>query len=277
VAAALVALALALRALCAPRRATALTAAFQPFTVAARRVVNPAAPRPVIFLTLRVSTASLPTGAHVRVRARVRGGATVSRSYTPTRFDAGACELMVRVYEGGPMSTHLEGLRVGDSLDLCGPTGLERYGPEPGTFSRGARMWHGITHVGMLAGGTGVTPMLQIANAVVSNERDATRLALVAFSTGADDVLLEDELRALEARAAGRLNVTFAASTVRPRDASRGVVRASMRKLDADALARLLAMPAADTTLVCVCGPDGFVERARELLKEAGFENVIVW
>jgi len=274
-AAALAALLLALRALARARRATALTPAFQPFTVVSRRVVNPLSPRPVVFLTLRVSTASLPTGAHVRVRARLRG-ALVARSYTPTRFDAGECELMVRVYAGGPMSTHLAALRAGDALEMCGPTGLERYGPA-GVFSRGAREWRGITHVGMLAGGTGSTPMLQIANAVVADAADATRLALVAFSTGADDVLLEPELRALEARARGALRVTFAASALRAGEARAGLVAASMRALAPRDLAALLALPAARSTMVCVCGPDGFVERAQELLREAGYENVLVW
>jgi ATP-dependent Clp protease protease subunit len=40
------------------------------------------------------------------------------------------------------MTQHLARLRVGDALEMKGPTGLERYGERgPGSFSRGERAW----------------------------------------------------------------------------------------------------------------------------------------
>ena len=75
------------------RGAPALSRLYAPFPVVSRRVVN-GGDRAVIFLVLKVSTAHLPTGAHVKVRATI-GGEVVVRSYTPTRFNGGECELMV--------------------------------------------------------------------------------------------------------------------------------------------------------------------------------------
>jgi len=272
-----VALALLLLALLAVlflRRAPALSREWSRFPIVARRVVT-TGERPVIFLTVAVSTAALPTGAHVKVRATLRGRVEI-RSYTPTRFDGGLCELMFRVYENGPMSTHLGGLRVGDAVEMIGPTGIERYGARgPGTFSRGAQEWRGISHVALVSGGTGITPMLQIANHVLGDPRDATRLALVSFTTSADDVMLEDTLRGLAAASRGALALTFVASARKPARAD--VATGSMRELTPEGLAKLLGVPAGPTTMVCVCGPDGFCERAKELLAAGGFANVIVW
>ena len=281
-------------ALFGPRRPE-LSRDWQRFPVVGRLVANPHSARPVVFLTLGVSTESLPTGAHVKVRRPAGvfvggaggGGAECIRSYTPTRFDRGQCELMFRVYEGGPMSTYLASARVGDFVEMMGPTGLERYAPEgvPGTFSHGpARQWAGITHIAMVAGGTGITPMLQIANAVLQGHPrgDVTLLSLIAFSTGLDDILLEGQLQALAAGSKGQLRLTFAASgasdaQLAARPGPRDAVRASMRSLSAAQLAELLNAPADECTMVCVCGPRGFCTQAVTLLEEAGYPNVLFW
>jgi len=277
VAAVLLALVLAVL-LARSRRAPSLTRAYARFPVVARTVANHGA-RPVIFLTVSVSTASLPTGAHVKLRAKVDGELVV-RSYTPTRFHSGTCEILFRVYENGPLSTHLSRLRVGDSVEMMGPTGLERYGARgPGTFSRGEREWRGITHVALVSGGTGITPMLQIANHVLQDGADATALSLASFTSSVADFILEDTLRELAARSRGALTLTFVASaaTAAERRERPDVRVASMRTMDAAGLRALLGAPAAPTTMVCVCGPDAFSERARALCGEAGYENVLVW
>lgn len=252
-----------------------LSSSFRKFPVLSRRVVN-RGERPVIFLTLGVSTASLPTGAHVKVRA-LANGAEVQRSYTPTRFNRGECELMFRVYHGGPMTTHLASLRPGDLLEMQGPTGLERYGGKgPGTFSRGERQWSGIQHIAMLSGGTGITPMLQIANHVLQDRQDPTRLALLSFTTTASDIMLQDTLQALQAGSSGRLAVKYVVSRAAPGELGKNVLSGSMRSLSAGALVDLLGVPTGEETMVCICGPDGFTEQAKVLCKQR-FKNVLVW
>ena len=234
--------------------------------------------RPVIFLTLGVSTASLPTGAHVKVRAVINGEVVV-RSYTPTRFHKGLCELMFRVYTPGPMSTHLAQLRVGDAVEMKGPTGLERY-DGPGAFSRGDATWRGVTHVGLVAGGTGITPMLQIANHVLQDGADPTKMSLLSFHNTYADILLSDTLRGLAAGSRGALALKFVCTHAEERDvkcAARDVVRASMRKLSGEALVKLLGLPTGEGTVVCLCGPDGFVQHARGLLEPAFGGRIIVW
>jgi NAD(P)H-flavin reductase len=33
---------------------------------------------------------------------------------------------MLKVYPGGPMSTYIQSLKVGESIEMMGPTGLHR-------------------------------------------------------------------------------------------------------------------------------------------------------
>jgi len=274
------ALALGLLARRRARAAPELTRDWQRFRVSGRVVANPESERPVVFLTLHVSTASLPTGAHVKLRALDAAGREVVRSYTPTRFHSDECELMFRVYPGGAMTPLLERLRVGDSVEMMGPTGLERYAPEgAGSFARGsARVWRGIEHVGMISGGTGITPMLQVANHVLQDPLDATRLSLLSFTNTVPDIMLGETLRALAAGSRGALRLAFVATHAREDElaAHADVARGSMRSMGADELERLLGVPRGERTMICICGPDGFVKSARALL-EGRFENVLVW
>ena len=51
----------------------------------------------------------------------------------------------------------------------------------------------------MLAGGTGVTPMYQVANAILKNPADKTKITLLFANVSADDILIEEELTNLQA------------------------------------------------------------------------------
>jgi len=261
-------------------RAPALTRDWQSFRVSGRIVANPESDRLVVFLTLHVSTLELPTGSHVKLRMLKPDGKEIVRSYTPTRFNRGECEIMFRVYPQGVMTPLLEKLRIGDHVDMMGPTGLERYGVEgAGTFSRGSgKVWRGIKHVGMISGGTGITPMLQISNHVLQDKSDSTQLSLLSFTNTVDDIMLGDTLRSLSKDSMSSFKLTFVASHASDDELSihSDVVRGSMRSMSIVELSKLLSVPSGPETMICICGPDGFVKTAQKLL-EGKFENILVW
>lgn len=53
---------------------------------------------------------------------------------------------------------------------------------------------------GMIAGGTGITPMLQIIRAIVKNPADKTEINLIFANVNEDDILLKDDLDELAAK-----------------------------------------------------------------------------
>ena len=60
-----------------------------------------------------------------------------------------------------------------------------------------------VRHIGMIAGGTGITPMLQIIRAIIRNRprnggNDTTKIDLIFANVNNDDILLQEELDKLE-------------------------------------------------------------------------------
>ena len=74
------------------------------------------------------------------------------RPYTPVIFPGSDThlDLVVKSYAAGKMSKHIGNLEVGDTLEVKGP--LPKYPYKPNAKK----------HIAMIAGGTGITPMLQV-------------------------------------------------------------------------------------------------------------------
>ena len=98
----------------------------------------------------------------------------------------GYIELLIKKYANGPMSTHLHDMEPGQRLDIKGP--IPKYPWSPNKHE----------HVAMIAGGTGITPMWQVANAIFKNPEDKTKVTLIFGNVSEDDILLKREFEHLE-------------------------------------------------------------------------------
>ncbi|CCH41574.1 NADH-cytochrome b5 reductase 1 [Wickerhamomyces ciferrii] len=125
----------------------------------------------------------LPIGQHISIKAEINGKEIV-RSYTPTSNDAekGYFDLLIKSYPTGNISKYIAELSIGDSIDVRGPKGFFEYVPNQ------------VTHFGMVAGGTGITPMYQIINAIINNPADKTQVQLIYGNQTEADILLKKEL-----------------------------------------------------------------------------------
>ncbi|KAF9068029.1 NADH-cytochrome b5 reductase [Rhodocollybia butyracea] len=141
----------------------------------------------------------LPIGQHIQVSAEINGK-DVMRSYTPTtldHFDQGHFDLLIKTYEKGNISRHVNLLKIGDRIRVKGPKGAFKYHNK-------------LTgHLGMIAGGTGITPMYQIIRTSVWDSGDATTLNLIYANVNEEDILLRDELEHLHHNSAGRFNIFY--------------------------------------------------------------------
>lgn len=154
----------------------------------------------------------LPTGQHISLKFFDSDGKAVQRNYTPVSDNTtlGEIHLVIKVYRagvhpkfpsGGKMSQHLDSLKIGDCILVKGPKGhLEWKGN--GQFSTkplGKPLEHrACSQIAMMAGGTGITPMLQLLHAIFRNPRDTTtRVNLIYANQTVDDILVRDELEAL--------------------------------------------------------------------------------
>jgi len=128
----------------------------------------------------------LPIGQHMSFRATIEGK-EVYRPYTPVTSDdeLGYFDLVVKVYPQGKMSQYLDHLKIGDTIEVKGPKGKFKYEPN---MKRA---------FGMLAGGTGITPMLQVIQAVLKNPKDKTKLSLIFANVTEEDILVRETLEGL--------------------------------------------------------------------------------
>ncbi|CAJ0582261.1 unnamed protein product, partial [Mesorhabditis spiculigera] len=126
----------------------------------------------------------LPVGQHIYISAKVDGKLVV-RPYTPVSSDndKGFVDLMIK-------------------LDFRGPNGLITYHGQ-GEFKvkadkKAAAKSFVFHNVNAIARGTGITPMLQIIDAILRVADDSTRLALLFANQTEDDILCREELEELQ-------------------------------------------------------------------------------
>jgi cytochrome-b5 reductase len=112
----------------------------------------------------------------------------VIRPYTPTSDvdQRGTVEFIVKKYPDGPMSTHMHNMEPGQRLDIKGPIPKYQWAPNK------------HEHVAMIAGGTGITPMWQVANAIFKNPDDKTKVTLIFGNVKEEDILMKKEFEHLE-------------------------------------------------------------------------------
>jgi cytochrome-b5 reductase len=97
------------------------------------------------------------------------------------------------------MSQHLESLKVGDSLLMKGPKGhMEYHGKGEFTIvHKRVATRHRKKKLGMVCGGTGITPMLQVIRAILRDPEDTTELWLMFGNQTEEDILLRKELETI--------------------------------------------------------------------------------
>eukprot|EP01031_Cornospumella_fuschlensis_P032263 gene32263-39020_t len=130
----------------------------------------------------------LTIGKHISIQAHI-DGQRVIRAYTPSSpiYTQGYFELVVKKYEFGKMSNFIHSLKVGQEVDVRGPVGRYKY--QPNQHKR----------IGMIAGGTGLTPCLQVIRTVLEGDDAADKTCFTLFFQNRceKDILLHDELDTL--------------------------------------------------------------------------------
>lgn len=166
----------------------------------------------------------------------------VVRPYTPSHTTVGYLELVIKVYGDGKLSKYIGGLRRGMTMDFKGP------------MMKLPIVENQYESVGLIAGGTGITPMLQVAKRLLLNPADTTKVSLVFANKTEDDIILRGMIDELARQYPERLRVTYVLDTPPPGWAGgRGYITEELLRE---------TMPAASAakTKVLVCGPPGMMD-----------------
>jgi len=211
----------------------------------------------------------LPVGQHIYLSARIDGNLVI-RPYTPVSSDddLGYFDLVIKVYfknvhpkfpDGGKMSQYLNDLDIGETVDVRGPSGLLVY-TGPGELSvrpdkRSPAKVRPVKKIGMIAGGTGITPMLQLIRQVFKDPADSTELWLLFANQTEEDILLREELEEIAEEHGDRFHLWYTVD--RPAQDwkySSGFVSAEMIEQHLP--------PPGEGTAVVMCGPPPMINFA---------------
>ncbi|KAL6248024.1 NADH-cytochrome b5 reductase [Rhinocladiella similis] len=203
----------------------------------------------------------LPIGQHMSLAATPKGAEKeVVRSYTPISSDEdkGWFELLIKAYPQGNISAHMTTLKIGDTMKVRGPKGAMVYRPNL------------CTRIGMIAGGTGITPMLQIIRAINRGRprnggNDTTKVDLIFANVNPDDILLKEQLDALH-KEDPDFNVYYVLNNP-PAGWTGGV-----GFVTADMIKEKLPPPASDIKIL-ICGPPPMVSALKKATEGLGYQK----
>ncbi|RMY97983.1 hypothetical protein D0860_08584 [Hortaea werneckii] len=214
----------------------------------------------------------------------------VLRPYTPIhdRSEPGILQLLVKKYPLGVASSYMHSLTPGSQLTVRGPIPGYVWQPSPTPRS-----------VLFVAGGAGITPIYSLAREALKDEQDRTRIHLLWGVNGERDIVLREELAALQAKYPERFDVRYFVSSSDEGGKDAGSLATTPAKgeqsrekgyIDAGALRRAMeacesgggSLGDAKGTKVFFCGPPGMQEKIvgkKGILSELGVgkKEVYAW
>uniref|UniRef100_A0A8C4ZM06 Cytochrome b5 reductase 4 n=1 Tax=Gadus morhua TaxID=8049 RepID=A0A8C4ZM06_GADMO len=211
------------------------------------------------------SVMHVPVGKHVYLKTQVQD-AEVVKPYTPVEQSlipvvpvdpthGSDLFLMIKVYPDGLFTPQLDTLHIGDHLMVSGPEG---------PFS--LRPLRDVTHLYLLAAGTGFTPMARLIQLSLQDLGSIKSTKLLLFNRQEKDITWRSQMDELAATDQ-RFQVEYVLSE--PGDGwpgQKGRVEQSM-------LRDFLSRPEGSRVYVCVCGPSAFTELTEELVRQQGFSQ----
>jgi len=214
---------------------------FNPFCLKEIKPYNHNTKQFVFELKDRDSPPHVPTASFILTRY-FNGSKEVVRPYTPIdHHEHGVLNLLIKNYEQGNMSKHIHSMKVGDTLDFKGSIQKIAYKPNM------------KAHIGMVAGGTGITPMIQVINTILSNPQDKTKVTLVFANIAPEDILLKERLDSFAKKYDKQFKVYYVLEKP-PKNWNGGTGFVNEQILKTN-----LPPPTKDN-LVMVCGPPGMMK-----------------
>lgn len=163
--------------------------------------------------------------------------------------------MLVKTYPQGNASRFLDSLQIGQTARFRGPKGRFLYRRNM------------AREVGMIAGGTGITPILQVIKAILRDPQDKTKMSLIFANLTEDDILLCQELKDLAAKHPQQFKVFFVLN-----EASNEKWTGGVGYVSAEIIKKHCPAPADDTRIL-MCGPPAMMTALTKILtEEVGFK-----
>ena len=196
-------------------------------------------------------------GNHVLFKCKI-GKKTVIRPYSPLNSEVlGIIEFAIKRYEYGKMSKYLhDDLSIGQSIEIKGPIGHYQYKSNE------------YETVVMIAGGTGITPILSIINTIINNPMDNTKIRLLYSNVDEQDILFVDYFDQIADKYRDRFEVYHTISRVNNQAGTRPY---DIGRINKEMLQKYVPLQPNKTTKILICGPHPMNITIMNLLRQLSY------
>ncbi|CAB3994136.1 cytochrome b5 reductase 4 isoform X2 [Paramuricea clavata] len=210
-----------------------------------------------------------PVGHHVHFQ-RTISGIDISRPYTIVvpSFDFKNGEetkrhlyLIIKIYPSGTLTPSLLDVNIGDHCLLTGYSG---------NF-QSSRLTEAKDII-MIAGGTGLTPMIRIIHSFIHQQLSSVRTIKLLFANREEkDIIWRDNLDQLQKEIPEKFQIYYFLSS--PPESWSGHTGRITESFLKELLPPSPQSGCEKDLLICVCGPDPFTLQQLKFLKSLGYNN----
>eukprot|EP00803_Ostreobium_quekettii_P005599 evm.model.scf_210.1 EVM.evm.TU.scf_210.1 scf_210:19785-21110(-) len=150
--------------------------------------------------------------------------------------------LVIKCYADGRMSRYIRTLREGGDIEIKGPVRSLKY--FKGKYQR----------IVLIGGGSGITPLWQVAEAIIKDPEDETRICLIYQNRFEKDILMRSELDEMAAQHPKKIRVLYMLS--KPPEGWPG----GKGRLDRAVLQSQLPPAELPGSVIMICGPPGMID-----------------
>eukprot|EP01084_Bolivina_argentea_P181482 313437_1 len=222
-------------------------------------------------LPSKTSKMGLTIGSHVMLKYQNNNDEFgVARPYTPITNDfddslPNYFELMIKIYSKGKMTQYLNKLKVGQTIQIRKYIGKLKY-DFCGHFNiRNVGNFY-VKKIGMIGGGSGITPLLQVIRYINHNKHDI-QVNLLFANRSIKDILLRNELEAIHNDNDNKINVFFTVSNINKTE--RTEWNGNVGRIDIDMIRKYTFKPSKDVMML-LCGPTVMTQAMEPYLTEIG-------
>lgn len=196
----------------------------------------------------------------------------VRRSYTPLGInkqgDCAEIEFSIKVYEDGELTRWIDQQEIGETILMAGPKGNVNYAVEKlGYFTIAGQTAKRYKKVSMVAGGTGIAPMLQLLRYIYQNtkenkeRKDLHDLALVYSIRTEDEIMERSEL---EKYGDNFVTLRFHAT------------KQLGKRVDKDIIENVCGV-GTDGALALICGPPRFCDAMATYFSQLDYDSIVTY
>lgn len=176
-----------------------------------------------------------------------KGGNDVERpvrAYTPVTPTGtkGYFDILVKKQPNGKVTENLWGMEVGDFATFRLQMFKMQYKPNK------------YEHIGMIAGGTGVTVMMQMIRPMVANPDDQTKMSLLYTNASESKILLRGQLEELQKKSNGRFDMNLVIN--KTDETNEKTWKGYTGYITQEMVKKHMPAVGDKNTLVMLCGPD---------------------